>query len=60
MNYKVTEKNNDIFFNYSPNKKYKNLLIKKLKESPFGIKESKFKLKKCFLIKKKKIILILI
>ena len=38
MNYKVTEKNNDIFFKYSPNKKYKKSSDKKAKkESPFEV-----------------------
>ena len=37
MNYKIIEKNNDIFFKYFP-KKIKKKQIKKIKkESPFGI-----------------------
>ncbi len=38
MNYKVTEKNDDIFFKYLPKKKFKKTSDKKVKkESPFGI-----------------------
>ena len=41
MNYKVTEKNGDIFFRYLPKKKFKRLLYKKTKkESPFGVLKS--------------------
>ncbi len=38
MNYKIIEKNEDIFFKYSPKKKLKKPLDKKInKESPFGV-----------------------
>ncbi len=38
MNYKITEKNNDVFFKYFPKKKFKKSFVKKTKkESPFGI-----------------------
>ncbi len=38
MNYKVTEKNNDIFFKYTPNKRFKKSFNKKIdKENPFTI-----------------------
>ena len=38
MNYKVTEKNNEVFFKYKPEKNYrKNIKRNTLKESPFGI-----------------------
>ena len=38
MNYKVTEKNEDLFFKYAPQKKLKNSLNKKInKENPFGV-----------------------
>ena len=38
MSYKVTEKNNEIFFKYSPQKKYKRYPDKKIdKENPFGV-----------------------
>ena len=38
MNYKVIEKNNEIFFKYAPPKKTKKILSKKAsKESPFEI-----------------------
>ena len=55
MNYKITEKNEDIFFKYIPKKKFKKSFDKKTnKENPFGsIKKFKFKIKKCFLKKKK-------
>ena len=38
MNYRVLEKNEDLFFKYTPKKKFKNSLNKKSnKENPFGI-----------------------
>ena len=38
MNYKVTEKNNEVFFKYLPSKKIKKPINKKKsKENPFGI-----------------------
>ncbi len=38
MNYKITEKNGDIFFKYAPKKKFKNSSNKRIKsETPFGI-----------------------
>ena len=38
MNYKVTEKNNEVFFKYLPSKKIKKTINKKKsKENPFGI-----------------------
>ena len=38
MNYKVTEKNEDLFFKYAPKKKFKRSLNKKTdKENPFEI-----------------------
>ncbi len=38
MNYKVLEKNDDIFFTYTPKKKFKKSFNKKVsKENPFGI-----------------------
>ena len=37
MNYKITEKNEDIFFKYVPQKKSKKSLAKTNKESPFGV-----------------------
>ena len=38
MGYKITEKNNEVFLKYSPQKNYKRAFNKKpLKESPFGV-----------------------
>ena len=38
MGYKVTEKNDEVFFKYRPNKNNKKIYDKKIsKESPFGI-----------------------
>jgi len=37
MDYKVTEKNEEVFFKYNPGKKFKKLDNKTLKESPFGV-----------------------
>ena len=38
MNYKVLEKNEDIFFKYTPKKKLKKTFNKKTnKENPFGV-----------------------
>ena len=38
MNYKVIEKDNELFFKYMPNKKIKKTFDnKRLKENPFGI-----------------------
>ena len=38
MNYKITEKNNEIFFKYVPPKKNKKIFVKKNnKENPFNI-----------------------
>ena len=38
MNYRITEKDNEIFFKYLPNKKIKKNYVKKsIKENPFGI-----------------------
>jgi ATP-dependent RNA helicase SUPV3L1/SUV3 len=38
MNYKVTEKNNEVFFKYFPEKNYKKDIKKNtFKESPFGV-----------------------
>ena len=38
MNYKIIEKNNEVFFKYLPKKSYKkNINKKNIKESPFGI-----------------------
>ena len=38
MNYKVTERNDEIFFKYLPNKKIKKTFDKKKsKENPFGV-----------------------
>ena len=38
MNYKIFEKNNEVFFKYYPRKKTKKVFnIKNAKESPFGI-----------------------
>ena len=38
MNYKIIEKNNEVFFKYYPRKKTKKVFnIKNAKESPFGI-----------------------
>ena len=38
MNYKIIEKNEDLFFKYVPNKKSKKVFNKKItKENPFGI-----------------------
>ena len=38
MNYKILEKNEDIFFKYTPKKKFKKSFDKKTnKENPFGI-----------------------
>ena len=38
MNYKITEKNEDIFFKYLPKKKFKKTYDKKTKkESPFQV-----------------------
>ena len=37
MNYKVTEKNEEIFFEYSPKRKFKKFDNKTSKESPFGV-----------------------
>ena len=38
MNYKVTEKNEDLFFKYFPQKKFKKTFKNKMnKESPFGV-----------------------
>jgi ATP-dependent RNA helicase SUPV3L1/SUV3 len=38
MDYKVTEKNNEVFFKYKPFKKVKKVFNKKdSKENPFGI-----------------------
>ena len=38
MNYKITEKNNEVYFKYLPKKSYKkNIKEKNIKESPFGI-----------------------
>ena len=38
MNYKVTEKNDEIYFRYIPNKKANKIFDKKkTKENPFGI-----------------------
>ena len=38
MNYKVTEKNENLFFKYLPKKKFKKTFNKKTnKENPFGI-----------------------
>ena len=53
MSYKVTEKNDEIFFRYMPKKTKKKIFEKqKKKESPFEyLKNFKFKLKICFLKK---------
>ena len=37
MNYKINEKNNELFFRYSPQKNVKRFGKKAVKESPFGI-----------------------
>ncbi len=37
MDYRVTEKDKDVFFKYAPKKNFKKLNKKNLKESPFGI-----------------------
>ena len=38
MNYKIIERNNEIFFKYAPSKKNKKISNKKsLKESPFEV-----------------------
>ena len=37
MDYRVTEKDKDVFFKYTPKKNFKKLNKKNLKESPFGI-----------------------
>ena len=37
MGYKIIEKNEEIFFKYSPQKKFKKINKKPTKESPFGI-----------------------
>ena len=37
MNYKIIEKNNDIFFKYIPEKKVKKTKDKIIKENPFKI-----------------------
>ena len=37
MDYKVTEKNEEVFFKYNPGKKFKKLDNKTLKESPFRV-----------------------
>tara|TARA_B100000035_G_scaffold32786_1_gene24920 strand:- start:255 stop:569 length:315 start_codon:yes stop_codon:yes gene_type:complete len=37
MNYKILEKNNDIFFKYFPRKTFKKSVKKITKESPFGV-----------------------
>ena len=44
MNYKITEKNNEVFFKYTPEKNRKKNFVKRTnKESPFRIlKEIKF------------------
>ena len=36
MNYKIIEKNNDIFFKYFPRKNLKKSIKKITKENPFG------------------------
>ena len=37
MDYKIIEKDKDIFFKYNPRKNLKKFIKKKTKESPFGI-----------------------
>ena len=38
MNYKVTEKNEDLYFKYAPQKKFKKTFNKKVnKENPFEV-----------------------
>ena len=37
MNYKILEKNNDIFFKYLPRKNFKKSVKKITKENPFGV-----------------------
>ena len=38
MNYKITEKKEDLFFKYMPKKKFKKSFNKKIdKENPFGV-----------------------
>ena len=37
MDYKDTEKNEEVFFKYNPRKKFKKSDNKTLKESPFGV-----------------------
>ena len=37
MEYKVTEKNNEVYFRYFPKKDFKKTKKKIIKESPFGI-----------------------
>ena len=37
MNYKIIEKNNDIFFKYFPRKNLKKSIKKITKENPFGV-----------------------
>ena len=52
MNYKIIEKNNDIFFKYLPKKNKKKTDKKKKRKSLQNIKKFKFKLKLCFFSKK--------
>ncbi len=37
MSYNIIEKNNEVFFKYSPKKNFKRPTKKKIKESPFGV-----------------------